>query len=119
MPREGARPRDVRATGRADSPAEACDLLFFERSARESGAVRIAGLDEAGRGPLAGPVVAAAVVLPEGLLIPGVDDSKQVAEALREKLYGEITAAAVAYGIGIVDERTIDEVNIREASIIA
>jgi ribonuclease HII len=119
MPREGARPRDVRVSGRADSPADACDLLFFERSARESGALRIAGLDEAGRGPLAGPVVAAAVVLPEGLLIPGVADSKQVAEALRETLYGEIIAAAVACGIGIVDERTIDEVNIREASIIA
>ena len=64
MPREGARPRDVRVSGRAESPAEACDLLFFERIAREAGALRVAGLDEAGRGPLAGPVVAAAVVLP-------------------------------------------------------
>jgi ribonuclease HII len=119
MPREGARPRDVRVSGRAESPAEACDLLFFERIAREAGALRVAGLDEAGRGPLAGPVVAAAVVLPEGLLIPGVADSKQVAEGLRETLYAEITASAIAYGVGIVDERTIDEVNIREASIIA
>ena len=119
MPREGARPRDVRATGRADLPAGACDLLFFERCAREAGALRIAGLDEAGRGPLAGPVVAAAVVLPEGLLIPGVTDSKQLSEGLRERLYAQITGAAAAYGIGIVDERTIDDVNIREASIIA
>jgi len=119
MPREGARPRDVRVAGRAKSPAGACGLLFFERSAREAGAVRIAGLDEAGRGPLAGPVVAAAVVFPEGLLIPGVTDSKQVAEGRRERLYDEIIAASVAYGIGIVDERTIDEVNILQATIIA
>ena len=119
MPREGVRPRDVRVAGRAESPAGACDLLFFERSAREAGAVRIAGLDEAGRGPLAGPVVAAAVVFPEGLLIPGVTDSKQLTEDQRERLYPLIIDAAIAYGIGIVDERTIDEVNIREASITA
>ena len=119
MPREGDRPRDVRLNGRADLPAGACDLLFFERSAREAGAHRIAGLDEAGRGPLAGPVVAAAVVLPEGLLIPGVKDSKQLSEDQRERLYLLITGSAIAYGIGIVDERTIDEVNIREASIMA
>jgi ribonuclease HII len=119
MPREGARPRDVRLNGRADLPAGACDLLFFERSAREAGAHRIAGLDEAGRGPLAGPVVAAAVVLPEGLLIPGVTDSKQLSEDQRESLYLLITGSAIAYGIGIVDERTIDDINIREASIIA
>jgi ribonuclease HII len=119
MPREGARPRDVRLNGRADLPAGACDLLFFERSARAAGARRIAGLDEAGRGPLAGPVVAAAVVLPEDLLIPGVRDSKQLNEDQRESLYVLITSSAIAYGIGVVDERTIDDVNIREASIIA
>ena len=119
MPREAARPRHVRTAGRAGSPAGACDLLFFERSACEAGALRIAGLDEAGRGPLAGPVVAAAVVMPEGLLVPGVTDSKQLTEVRREQLYDEIIAAATAYGIGTVDERTIDEVNIREASIIA
>lgn len=119
MPREGAPPRDVQGIGRAELPSGACDLLFFERSAYQVGACRVAGLDEAGRGPLAGPVVAAAVVLPEGLLIPGVMDSKQVAADRREQLYTEITAAAVAYGIGIVDERTIDEVNILQATIIA
>jgi ribonuclease HII len=119
MPREGARPRDVRVAGRADLPAGACDLLFFERCAHNAGAFRIAGLDEAGRGPLAGPVVAAAVVLPEGLLIPGVTDSKQLSADQRERLYVQITGSAIAYGIGIVDERTIDEVNIREASILA
>jgi ribonuclease HII len=95
------------------------DLLFFERSAREAGYRLIAGLDEAGRGPLAGPVVAAAVILPEGLLIPGVTDSKLLPEAGRERLYGPIIDAAVAYGIGVADERTIDEVNIYQATILA
>ncbi len=119
MPRGGARPQDTRAAGSAEPPVCACDLLFFERSAHAAGAARVAGLDEAGRGPLAGPVVAAAVVFPEGLLIPGVTDSKQLTESRRELLYRLIISGAVAYGIGIVDERTIDEVNIREASIIA
>jgi ribonuclease HII len=97
----------------------ACDSLFFERSARASGYCCIAGLDEAGRGPLAGPVVAAAAVLPEGQLIPGLTDSKQVAEPERERLFDVIREQAVCYGIGIVDERTIDEVNILQATIIA
>ena len=97
----------------------ACDPLFFENSARSSGYSCIAGLDEAGRGPLAGPVVAAAVVLPQGLLIPGLTDSKQVPELARERLFAEIQEQAVCYGIGIVDERTIDDVNILQATIIA
>jgi ribonuclease HII len=96
-----------------------CDPLFFERSARASGYKLIAGLDEAGRGPLAGPVAAAAVILPQGLLIPGLTDSKQVPEAERERLFDIIRSQAVCYGIGIVDERTIDEVNILQATIIA
>jgi ribonuclease HII len=97
----------------------ACDPLFFERSARAAGYCRIAGLDEAGRGPLAGPVAAAAVVLPEGLLITGLTDSKQVPEPERERLFDVIRAQAVCYGIGLADERTIDEVNILQATIIA
>jgi len=96
-----------------------CDPLSFERSARASGYSCIAGLDEAGRGPLAGPVVAAAVVLPEGLLIPGLTDSKQVPEPLRERLFDVIREQAVCYGVGIVGERTIDEVNILQATMIA
>jgi ribonuclease HII len=97
----------------------ACDPLFFEVSARSSGYACIAGLDEAGRGPLAGPVVAAAVVLPSGLLIPGLTDSKQVPEQERERLFGVIREQAVCYGIGIVDEQTIDDVNILQATILA
>lgn len=96
-----------------------CDPLFFERMSLESGYTCIAGLDEAGRGPLAGPVVAAAVVLPNGLLIPGLTDSKQVPEQLREELFEAIRAQAVCYGVGIADEQTIDQVNILQATIIA
>jgi ribonuclease HII len=118
MPR-GARPRDTRTAGSDDLFEIPIDLLSFERSARQGGALRVAGLDEAGRGPLAGPVVAAAVVFPEGLLITGVMDSKQLSEDQRDRLYTEIMSAAVAHGIGIVDERTIDEVNILQATIIA
>jgi len=95
------------------------DPLFFERSTREAGYRCIAGLDEAGRGPLAGPVVAAAVVLPDGLLIPGLTDSKQVPEQERERLFEVIRAEAVCYGVGIADEQTIDLVNILQATIIA
>jgi ribonuclease HII len=96
-----------------------CDPLFFEGRARESGFTCIAGLDEAGRGPLAGPVVAAAVVLPEGLLIPGLTDSKQVSGPERERLFEAIREQAVCYGIGTASERTIEEVNILQATIIA
>ena len=96
-----------------------CDPLYFERTARASGFSCIAGLDEAGRGPLAGAVVAAAVVLPDGLLIPGLTDSKQVPEPKRERLFEVIQSQAICYGIGIVDERTIDAVNILQATIIA
>jgi ribonuclease HII len=95
------------------------DPLFFERSTRMAGYRCIAGLDEAGRGPLAGPVVAAAVVLPDGLLIPGLTDSKQVSEQDRERLFEVIRTKAVCYGIGMVDEQTIDRVNILQATIIA
>lgn len=79
----------------------------------------IAGVDEAGRGPLAGPVVAAAVILPKGMAIEGVDDSKLLSEKRREKLYIDITAAALSVGVGIVSHEVIDRVNIYQASILA
>ena len=119
MPRARPHLRDLRPGRTGDMFSQELDLLLFERSARSSGHTRIAGLDEAGRGPLAGPVVAAAVVLPDGLLIPGVNDSKQLPESERERLYDLIIEHSPAYGIGIVDERTIDEVNIYQATIIA
>lgn len=120
-------PRDRRranGSSQADPPdlfggTLACDPLAFERSARQAGYLRIAGLDEAGRGPLAGPVVAAAVILPEGLLIAGLTDSKQVPEKERERLFDVIRGQAAGFGIGIADERLIDEVNILQASIVA
>ncbi len=96
-----------------------CDLLYFEKNARRSGFRFIAGLDEAGRGPLAGPVVAAAVILPDGPTIEGLIDSKQVPEPERERLFDIIRERAVSFGIGIVDERTIDDVNILQASLLA
>jgi ribonuclease HII len=96
-----------------------CDPLLFERKARKAGFSRIAGLDEAGRGPLAGPVAAAAVVLPDGLLIPGLTDSKKVSERERDRLFDVIREKALCFGIGIADERTIDDVNILQATIIA
>jgi len=120
MPRGRPRPEEPHPGPSLDMFGElACDPLFFERSARSSGYIRIAGLDEAGRGPLAGPVVAAAVVLPDGLLMPGLTDSKQVVEQERNRLFEVIRAQAVCYGIGIVDERTIDDVNILQATILA
>lgn len=76
----------------------------------------LAGIDEAGRGPLAGPVVVGAVILPKESLIEGVNDSKKVSEKKREKLYDEITKEAIAWGVGIVDEKEIDEINILNAT---
>lgn len=76
----------------------------------------VAGLDEAGRGPLAGPVVAAAVVLGPGTRIAGVDDSKRLTPEERESLYAVIRARAVAIGVGMVDAETIDRVNILQAT---
>jgi ribonuclease HII len=79
----------------------------------------VCGCDEAGRGPLAGPVVAAAVVLPEGLVIEGLDDSKKLSEKKREKLFDVIVESCVDYGIGICDVSEIEEMNILNASMTA
>jgi len=76
----------------------------------------VAGADEVGRGPLAGPVVAAAVLLPPGCLIEGVDDSKKLSERKREQLYERIREKAVAYGVGWVGPERIDEINILQAT---
>jgi ribonuclease HII len=91
----------------------------FERAAWRRGIVRVAGVDEAGRGPLAGPVVAAAVVLPPGGRIAGVDDSKRLVPEERERLFEVIRAGAMAVGIAVVDPLTIDRINILEATRLA
>ena len=91
----------------------------WERQAQEKGFAAVCGIDEAGRGPLAGPVYAAAVILPDGLLLPGLNDSKKLTEKKRELLFDEICAEAVAYGIGYATEQEIDEINILQATFLA
>ena len=76
----------------------------------------IAGIDEAGRGPLAGPVVVACVIMPRNSMIEGINDSKKIAEKKREKLYELITEEAISYGVGIVGQKEIDEINILQAT---
>lgn len=92
---------------------------LFETEARRCGYRLVAGLDEAGRGPLAGPVVAAAVVLPRRCLLAGLNDSKQLTEAERERLYDEILQRALGVGVGRASEREIDAMNILEATRLA
>lgn len=91
----------------------------YEINAREKGYTVIAGTDEAGRGPLAGPVFAAAVILPEGLIIEGLNDSKKISEKKREKLYDVILEKAISYGIASATHEEIDEINILNASQLA
>lgn len=95
------------------------DLWQIEHSCFAEGYKTVCGVDEAGRGPLAGPVCAAAVILPEDLIIPGLNDSKKLTEKKRAELYDIITTQAVAYGIALVDEKTIDEINILQATYLA
>jgi ribonuclease HII len=95
------------------------DLWFFEKEATENGYREIAGIDEAGRGPLAGPVVSAAVVLPPALALSDVTDSKKLSAKKRARLYGEIYTSASSIGIGIVDPVEIDRINILQASLLA
>ncbi|MDD2736303.1 MAG: ribonuclease HII [Desulfuromonadaceae bacterium] len=92
------------------------DTLSFENSAYNNGFIHVAGIDEAGRGPLAGPVMAAAVILPAGLVITGVDDSKKLTPDKREKLFDIIMAQALAVGIGIITPADIDRINILQAT---
>ena len=91
----------------------------FEKAAVNSGFSCICGVDEAGRGPLAGPVCAAAVILPEGAVIEGLDDSKKLTEKKREKLYDIIKTTAVAYSVAYGTLEEIETVNILEATYLA
>ncbi len=95
------------------------NLWSFERKGFKLGYKLIAGIDEAGRGPLAGPVVASAVILPKNELIQGIDDSKKLSEKKRDELYEKIKETAIDIGIGIVDNKTIDEINIFNATKLA
>jgi ribonuclease HII len=95
------------------------DRDTFEKRAREEGFSRIAGVDEAGRGPLAGPVVSAAVILPERVRLDYLDDSKRLSPQRREELYQAVYEQAVSVGIGLVDPLEIDRINILRASLLS
>ncbi|SME93952.1 MULTISPECIES: ribonuclease HII [Paenibacillus] len=92
------------------------DLLKYEREYWQAGYPHIAGIDEVGRGCLFGDVVAAAVILPQGLVLEDVNDSKKLSAKKREKLYDLIMEQAIAVGIGSVDAATIDQINIKQAT---
>ncbi len=94
------------------------DKLFFEKEARSRGCRKIAGVDEAGRGPLAGPLVVAACILSEGLFIEGVDDSKKLSPRQRQALYSLLTThPKIVYSIEVIDPLQIDEMNIFQATL--
>lgn len=91
----------------------------YEKQAQSDGFSVLCGVDEAGRGPLAGPVYAAAVILPFGISIPGLDDSKKLSEKKRDMLFDVICEKAISFGIAFASEKEIDEINILNASMLA
>lgn len=91
-------------------------MTVYEKECRQRGFQFLAGIDEVGRGPLAGPVVAAAVILPEDFYLPGIDDSKKLTEAKREEYFNKIKSEALGMGIGLIDTEEIDRINIYEAT---
>ena len=95
------------------------DWFLYERIALEAGYKLICGVDEAGRGPLAGPVFAAAVILPYNLSIEGINDSKKLSEKKRELLYNKIKKQAIAYNVSLATEEEIDKINILNATLLA
>ena len=99
--------------------SEPISTLHFENQAHRRGYRVVAGIDEAGRGPLAGPVVAAAVILPSSFDLPGLTDSKKLSEAARERLFPEIRRQAIAIGVGLGSPSLIDQINILQATLQA
>ena len=95
------------------------DLFEFETKASHQGFKNIAGIDEAGRGPLAGPVVAAAVIFPSQVNIPGLNDSKKLSTKKREELFPKIQEISVSYGVAVVGQKVIDKINILQAARLA
>jgi ribonuclease HII len=96
--------------------AKFIDMTQYERKYRAQGFQWIAGIDEVGRGPLAGPVVASAVILPEDFFLPGIDDSKKLSEKKREEYAEKIKSEAIAFSISMIDSEEIDRINIYEAT---
>jgi ribonuclease HII len=119
------KPAAARRAGRparvatASAKSQPINLFHFELEARNAGHTIVAGVDEAGRGPLAGPVVAACVILPDDFDTAGVNDSKQLTEAKREAAYERICREAIAIGVGVIDHETIDRINILQATYAA
>ena len=111
----GSKAESIRQASRARRE----QLLAYERSLHARGELRIAGVDEAGLGPLAGPVVAAAVILPAGVGLEGADDSKKLTARQRERLEGEIRGLALAVGLGLASVEEIEAINIRQAGLLA
>ena len=95
------------------------DMWEFEHKYKEQGYQFICGVDEAGRGPLAGPVCAAAVILPTDIDIPGLNDSKKLTDKKRRELFPIICEQAIAYGVAFADHTEIDEINILQATYLA
>ena len=104
---------------RVKKEKEFVDKLLYEKQEQEKGRFLIAGVDEVGRGPLAGHVCVACVMMPQDDIIEGVDDSKKISEKKREQLFEEIKEKAICYSIQMVNEQTIDEINILEATKLA
>lgn len=92
---------------------------FYEENMKSAGMKAVCGIDEAGRGPLAGPVCAAAVILPDGLVIEGLNDSKKLTEKKRDMLFDIIIKEAIAYGVGFASVKEIDDINILNATFLA
>ena len=113
------KPKDKKLIQKLELMVCSQDNYYFERKLRDKGITLIAGVDEVGRGPLVGPVVAACVILPEKFSLEGLTDSKKLSEKKREFYYDEIMKQAVSVGVGIISEGVIDKVNIYEATKLA
>ena len=113
------KPKDKKLIQKLELLVCSQDNYYFERKLRKTGVTLIAGVDEVGRGPLVGPVVAACVILPEHFSLEGLTDSKKLSEKKRDFYYDEIMRQAISVGIGIISEKKIDEVNIYEATKLA
>ncbi len=119
MPASKSKGKAAPRRRRKPSPQRLRRLLATEWGFWDRGMIRVAGVDEVGRGPLAGPVVAAAVILPESAWIDGVDDSKKLNADRRLDLYEKIARTAICFGIGAASAREIDRINIRRATALA
>lgn len=119
LKKEMNKPKDKKLIKELELKVCLNDNYYFERKLRNKGINFIAGVDEVGRGPLVGPVVAACVVLPEHFNLEGLTDSKKLSEKKREFFYDEIMRQALGVGVGIISEKVIDEVNIYEATKMA